>query len=182
MNSKLFQILIVQAIGLSTAAQNKAPNYDTYIAREAQKIESQCIKWRRDFHEHPELSNRETRTAKIVADHLRGLGLEVREGVAKTGVIGILKGSKPGPVIGLARREHRAHRFDLVDCEMRPRRQRARKNSCARSAPRWTRHAEPRRARLAGPVLRDTLQGRPDPTIHAMTKPTLRPLPTGPRP
>ncbi|MDQ3549913.1 MAG: amidohydrolase, partial [Bacteroidota bacterium] len=65
------------------------------------KLESKTIDWRRDFHQHPELGNRETRTAKIIADHLRGLGLEVKEGVAKTGVVGILKGGKPGPVIGL---------------------------------------------------------------------------------
>ncbi len=65
------------------------------------KLESKTIEWRRDFHQHPELGNRETRTAKIIADHLRGLGLEVKEGVAKTGVVCILKGGKPGPVIGL---------------------------------------------------------------------------------
>ncbi|MCW3075029.1 MAG: N-acyl-L-amino acid amidohydrolase [Flaviaesturariibacter sp.] len=65
------------------------------------KIEQQCIAWRRDLHEHPELGNRETRTAKIIAAHLRSLGMEVKEGVAKTGVVGILKGGKPGPVIGL---------------------------------------------------------------------------------
>ncbi len=57
--------------------------------------------WRRDFHQHPELSNRETRTAKIVADHLRKLGLEVETGVAHTGVVGLLKTGKPGPTIAL---------------------------------------------------------------------------------
>ncbi len=67
----------------------------------ADRIESKTIAWRRDFHEHPELGNNEIRTAKIIADHLRSLGLEVKEGVGKTGVIGILKGDKPGPVIGL---------------------------------------------------------------------------------
>lgn len=65
------------------------------------KVESKMIAWRRDIHEHPELGNRETRTAKIIADHLRALGLEVKEGVAKTGVVGILRGGKPGPCIGL---------------------------------------------------------------------------------
>ena len=64
-------------------------------------IESRVIEWRRDFHQHPELSNREFRTAGIVADHLRSLGMEVQTGVAHTGVIGILRGSKPGPVIAL---------------------------------------------------------------------------------
>jgi amidohydrolase len=101
MKQKLFQILIVQAICLCAAAQGVRHNYDENVTKSTQDIENQCIKWRRDFHEHPELSNRETRTAKIVADHLRSLGLEVREGVAKTGVIGILRGGKPGPVIGL---------------------------------------------------------------------------------
>lgn len=65
------------------------------------KIEMKCIAWRKDIHQHPELGNREFRTAKLVADHLRMLGMEVKEGVAKTGVIGILKGGKPGPCIAL---------------------------------------------------------------------------------
>ena len=65
------------------------------------KIESKCIGWRRNFHQYPELGNREFRTAKLIAEHLRSLGLEVKEGVAHTGVIGILKGGKPGPVVGL---------------------------------------------------------------------------------
>lgn len=59
------------------------------------------IEWRRDFHAHPELSNREVRTAGIVAKHLRGLGLEVRTGIAHTGVAGLLKGGKPGRTIAL---------------------------------------------------------------------------------
>jgi amidohydrolase len=67
----------------------------------ADKIEPKTIAWRRDFHEHPELGNHEIRTAKIIADHLRSLGLEVKEGVGKTGVVGILRGALPGPVIGL---------------------------------------------------------------------------------
>lgn len=65
------------------------------------KVEAKMVSWRRDFHQHPELGNREVRTAKIVAEHLRSLGLEVKENVAHTGVVGILKGAKPGPVIGL---------------------------------------------------------------------------------
>jgi amidohydrolase len=59
------------------------------------------VGWRRDLHEHPELSNRETRTAKLVAEHLRSLGLEVKTGVAKTGVVALLRGGKPGPVVAL---------------------------------------------------------------------------------
>ncbi|HET7500146.1 MAG TPA: amidohydrolase [Kofleriaceae bacterium] len=59
------------------------------------------IAWRRDFHAHPELGNRELRTAKLVADHLRALGLEVKTGVAHTGVVGVLRGALPGPVVAL---------------------------------------------------------------------------------
>jgi amidohydrolase len=67
----------------------------------AQSMEAKVIAWRRDFHQNPELSNRETRTAKVIADHLKALGLEVRTGVAKTGVVGILKGGKAGPTVAL---------------------------------------------------------------------------------
>jgi amidohydrolase len=65
------------------------------------KIMPKIVEWRRHLHQYPELSNRETKTAKFVENHLRRLGLEVRAGIAKTGVIGILKGAQPGPVIGL---------------------------------------------------------------------------------
>jgi amidohydrolase len=68
----------------------------------AAALEAKVIAWRRDFHQHPELGNRETRTAAIVAAHLRALGLdEVRTGVAHTGVVGLLKGALPGPVVAL---------------------------------------------------------------------------------
>ncbi|MEN9629726.1 MAG: hypothetical protein RJA10_2953 [Pseudomonadota bacterium] len=68
----------------------------------ASALEAQVIAWRRDLHQHPELGNREFRTAGVVADHLRALGLdEVRTGVAHTGVVGLLKGALPGPVVAL---------------------------------------------------------------------------------
>ncbi|MEO7008296.1 MAG: amidohydrolase [Caldimonas sp.] len=68
----------------------------------AQALEAQVIAWRRDLHEHPELGNREVRTSAIVAEHLRKLGFdEVRTGVAHTGVVGLLKGALPGPVVAL---------------------------------------------------------------------------------
>lgn len=66
-----------------------------------EKVKGKVIEWRRDFHEHPELGNEEVRTGKIIAAHLRNLGIEVTEGIAKTGVLGVLKGGKPGPVVGL---------------------------------------------------------------------------------
>lgn len=68
----------------------------------AAAIEERVIAWRRDFHQHPELGNRETRTAAIVAEHLRGLGFDdVKTGVAHTGVVGLLKGKLPGKVVAL---------------------------------------------------------------------------------
>ncbi len=71
------------------------------VNKKADSLQSQVVAWRRDFHEHPELGNREIRTSGIVADYLRSLGLEVKTGIATTGVVGILKGGKPGPVIAL---------------------------------------------------------------------------------
>lgn len=76
-------------------------NFDSQIESAVNKIEPKCINWRRDFHQNPELSNHEFRTSKIIAGHLRSLGMEVKENIAKTGVVGILHGAKPGPVIGL---------------------------------------------------------------------------------
>ncbi len=83
-----------QATGASSALARE-------IDRRAAQLEQKAIAWRRDIHQHPELSNREVRTSKLVADHLRSLGIEVQTGIAKTGVVGILKGGRPGPVIAL---------------------------------------------------------------------------------
>jgi amidohydrolase len=75
---------------------------DAVINAAADRVEAKVVAWRRDFHEHPELGNREFRTADIVARHLRALGFdEVREKVAVTGVVGVLVGGKPGPVVAL---------------------------------------------------------------------------------
>ncbi len=98
-------LLLLISISISATSQVSAQN-DPMKMKEraglaADKIESKCIAWRRDFHEHPELGNRETRTAKIIAEHLRKLGIETTESVAKTGVVGILRGGKPGPCIAL---------------------------------------------------------------------------------
>lgn len=84
---------------LAAAAQNAA--LDARIARLAKGEEAKVIAWRRDIHEHPELGNEETRTAALVAAHLKSLGIEVRTGVARTGVVGLLRGGKPGPVVAL---------------------------------------------------------------------------------
>lgn len=85
---------------LSLSAQSSL-NLKKQADQMADKLEPKVVEWRRDFHQHPELSNREFKTAEKVAAHLRALGMEVRTGIAYTGVAGILKGGKPGPVIGL---------------------------------------------------------------------------------
>src|SRR6187455_736858 len=98
----LLLILLFVPSSLFLCAQKKISTDQTdKINTAAGKIESKCIAWRRDIHEHPELGNNEYRTAKLIADHLRSLGIEVKEGVGKTGVVGILKGAKPGPCIAL---------------------------------------------------------------------------------
>jgi amidohydrolase len=84
----------VPAFAQTTVLKNK-------ITKKADSLESQIIAWRRDFHEHPELGNHEVRTSGIIAKFLQSLGLEVKTGVATTGVVAILRGGKPGPVVAL---------------------------------------------------------------------------------
>lgn len=74
---------------------------DDLIAQRADQVEAKVIQWRRTFHQHPELGNREFKTASIIAEHLKSLGLEVQTNVAHTGVVALLKGGKPGPVVAL---------------------------------------------------------------------------------
>ncbi len=85
----------------SVSALAQAQQLSAEIDRLAAGVEPSVIAWRRDIHQHPELGNREVRTAKLVADHLQSLGLEVRTGVAYTGVVAVLRGGKPGPVVAL---------------------------------------------------------------------------------
>ena len=76
--------------------------FDAAIGAAAERLEPKVVAWRRDFHQNPELGNREVRTARVVAEHLRALGFDsVQEKVAHTGVVGVLKGGKPGPVVAL---------------------------------------------------------------------------------
>lgn len=82
-------------------AQAASASGDTAMDAAAAAIESRVIEWRRDLHRHPELSNREVRTAGIVAKHLRALGMEVKTDIAVTGVAGLLKGAKPGRTLAL---------------------------------------------------------------------------------
>ncbi|HEY4721613.1 MAG TPA: amidohydrolase, partial [Anaerolineae bacterium] len=75
------------------------------LKSEAYALKDQLIQWRRDFHRHPELAYQEVRTSGIVAKHLADLGMEVQAGIGQTGVISLLDGAKPGPVVML--------RFDM---------------------------------------------------------------------
>ena len=93
------KIWLVSSLLLSVTTQ--AQSDYTKIAELAAKLEPKVIAWRRDFHANPELGNRENRTAAFIAKHLKDLGLEVQTGVAHTGVVGLLKGGKPGPVVAL---------------------------------------------------------------------------------
>ena len=93
MKKLVILLLLIVSVGLQ--AQNQK------IDKLINDVESKVIDWRRYFHENPELSNREFKTAEKIAEHLKSLGLEVQTGVAHTGVVGILKGDKPGPVVAL---------------------------------------------------------------------------------
>lgn len=95
--------LLVLLTGLSSFSDPTDPKakLKEQVLELAKTVEPKVIEWRHWVHENAELSNREFKTAEYVADHLRSLGIEVEEGIAHTGVVGTLKGGKPGPVIGL---------------------------------------------------------------------------------
>lgn len=82
-------------------AQAQLPGVSDAVSAQIEAVMPQVIEWRRDFHEYPELGNREFRSAGIIAEHLEALGMEVQTGVAHTGVVGILRGGQPGPVVAL---------------------------------------------------------------------------------
>ena len=89
------------ALALAATAAQAAPIPLSDITALVDKAAPQVTAWRRDIHEHPELANGEVRTGALVAAHLRELGFEVREHVAHTGVVGVLRGGLPGPVVAL---------------------------------------------------------------------------------
>lgn len=94
-------IPLATALAVLAATPVAAQISGATVAEAVAAITPKVVDWRRDLHRHPELGFAETRTAAVVAAHLRGLGLEVREGVAKTGVIGVLRGTRPGRVVAL---------------------------------------------------------------------------------
>ncbi|KAB7530832.1 amidohydrolase [Flagellimonas olearia] len=93
MNKMITFVFLVSGLGLWAQ--------DAKLEKDYQAIESKVIEWRRDIHQNPELSNREFKTAEKIAAHLKSLGIEVQTGVAHTGVVGLLKGKKPGKVVAL---------------------------------------------------------------------------------
>ena len=96
--AKAVATLVAAFVSTGVFAQSAGQQLDAAFAA----VEPKVIAWRRDIHEHPELSNREFRTAEKVAAHLRALGFDkIETGIAHTGVVGTLKGAKPGPVVAL---------------------------------------------------------------------------------
>ncbi|HEY2395425.1 MAG TPA: amidohydrolase [Rudaea sp.] len=95
----MLKTLIAASLLLAVVATN-ASAAETVEQRVRPELK-QITAWRRDLHEHPELSNRELRTSKLIADELKKLGYDVRSGIAHTGVTGVLKGGKPGPKLAI---------------------------------------------------------------------------------
>lgn len=95
------KFVYIPLLFLCTIATGWSQNVNSDLMLAADALEAKVIEWRREIHQNPELSNREFNTAKKIAAHLRSLGIEVQTGVAKTGVVGILKGDQPGKVIAL---------------------------------------------------------------------------------
>lgn len=93
--------ILASALLLMSGAAGAAPVPLPEINARVDAVSARVVAWRRDIHQHPELANRESRTAALVAAHLKQLGLEVREGVAHTGVVGVLRGANPGGVVAL---------------------------------------------------------------------------------
>lgn len=91
----------IWGLGLTLAANVANGDLSEAINASADAVAEQVVAWRRHIHEHPELSNREHKTAELVAGHLESLGLEVQTGIAHTGVVGLLRGAQDGPVVAL---------------------------------------------------------------------------------
>ncbi len=93
--------LILLLLSLSILSSTAHADWHAYIDERSEALFDQVVDWRRHFHANPELSNREFETAAFIADFLRGLDMEVETGIAHTGVVGVLEGGQPGPVVGL---------------------------------------------------------------------------------
>ncbi|MGH8499528.1 MAG: M20/M25/M40 family metallo-hydrolase, partial [Methylococcales bacterium] len=93
--------LLFSAVLALSLAPGVALAGDVDAEKLSANVDAKVLAWRRDIHQFPELGNREFRTSKLVADHLKKLGLEVKTGIAHTGVVAILKGGKPGARIAI---------------------------------------------------------------------------------
>jgi amidohydrolase len=100
LSMKEISILIFTFVAIHGFAQTNS-KLNAKVEQQARELEPKIIEWRRYFHQNPELSNREFKTGAKIAEHLKALGLEVQYPVAKTGVVALLKGAKPGPVVAL---------------------------------------------------------------------------------
>ena len=109
----LFLAAMVLLAVPATAQAQSALAADLLAAGDA--LENQVIEWRRHFHQYPELSNREFKTAEKIAEELRAMGLEPQTGIAATGVVAILEGGKPGPLVGLRADMDALHVEEQVD-------------------------------------------------------------------
>ena len=94
-------VTVLSVSSLSFSFPGHAKPQTTVINQKVDEVEAQVIQWRHHFHEFPELSNREFKTAAYIEQYLRSLGLQVQTGIAKTGVVGLLDTGKPGPVVAL---------------------------------------------------------------------------------
>ncbi len=101
MKKYLFFILAIMLLFFSYNSYSQSAKLKARAAEMADKVEPKVIEWRHHVHQNPELSNREFKTAEYIASHLKSLGMEVETGIAHTGVVGVLKGGKPGPVVAL---------------------------------------------------------------------------------
>ena len=101
LRTSLICILGLMSFCTTEVPAQSSPGLQNDMDRLARQVESQVIHWRRDFHQYPELSNREFRTAKIIAKYLTELGTEVQTDIAHTGVVGILRGKQAEPVVAL---------------------------------------------------------------------------------
>lgn len=116
-----FLAALLLCTSIAPAADAQARQSNTVLDAHIERVMPKVVAWRRDIHQHPELSGEEVRTAKLVADHLRALGLEVRTGVGGHGVVGTLRGGKPGPVVALRADMDALPVEELVDLPFRSR-------------------------------------------------------------
>ena len=94
-------VLVLLASSFALELRAEADDWHTWIDEQAEVLFDRVVEWRRHFHANPELSNREFETAAYIEDFLRELDIEVETGIAHTGVVGVLRGGRPGPVVGL---------------------------------------------------------------------------------